>query len=203
MSEEDKKTQQEQQELQEALHPDTIDWETFKVGEKDFEIRPMKFSWDQVWRKYALPIMGAELRPLESLIRSFVGEDKEQVGAGLTSAVVESELEVDNYLALAVGVICASQREPKATAKLEKTKHWAGIVADELDREKLRCIVNDQFTISKGIENLGKSLQTRLRYLGSLVGEKNLDFGSLLRDFKLPAVSSLAPTGPKTTTTPK
>ncbi len=163
----------------------------------------MKFSWDQVWRKYALPIMGSELRPLESLIRSLVGEGEGQVGAGFASAVVESELEVDNYLTLAVGTICASQQDAKATNKLERTKHWAGIVADELDREGLRKIVNDQFTISKGIENLGKSLQTRFRYLGSLVGEKNLDFGSLLRGFTLPAVSSSVQAGKTTTTTPK
>ncbi len=203
MSEEETKTQQVDAELQEALHPDTVEWDKFAVGEKDFEIRPMMFGWDQVWRKYALPIMGAEFRPLESLIRSFVGEDKGQAGAGFTSDVVESELEVDNYLPLAVGVICASQHDPKATAKLEKTKHWSGIVAETKSREELRGIVNKQFTISKGIENLGKSLQTRLQYLGSLVGEKNLDLGSLLRGFPLPAVSSSVPAGKTTTTTPK
>ncbi len=203
MSEDEKKTQQEQEELQEALHPDTVEWDKFTVGEKSFEIRPMNGKWDFVWRKYALPIMGAELRPLESFIRSIAGGDEGQIGAGLANSIVESELEVDNYLPLAVSAICASQHEPKATNKLEKAKHWAGIVEEALNRETLRDIVNKQVTISKGIENLGKSLQTRLQYLGSLVGEKNLDFGSLLRGFTQPVVNSSVPAGKTTTTTPK
>jgi hypothetical protein len=184
------------QALEEAVNPDLVEWESFKVGDRTFQIRPLPFKWDKVYRSYAMPILGAELKPLETLMAALSGSQL-AVGANqlVTQALIESELEIDLNLARAAGAICASQDEQSknATDKKARAEHWANQV-DVLTRYELTEIVRKQSDVQKDLQRLGESLRKRFERLASLTG-KNFDLGGLLPPLMPPSTPPSVPTG--------
>jgi len=184
------------QALEEAVNPDLVEWESFKVGDRAFQIRPLAFKWDKVYRSYAMPILGAELKPLETLMAALSGSQL-AVGASqlVTQALIESELEIDLNLARAVGAICASQDEQSksATDKKARAEHWANLV-DALSRHELTEIVRKQSDVQKDLQRLGESLAGRFKRLASLTG-KNFDLAGLLPPLMPPSTPPSVPTG--------
>ena len=193
-----------QEALSEALDPETaveLDgkgnaksaWKTFSVDGSDFQIRPLTWRWEKLWRKFALPVLGAELRPLETLFAAIIGKRAEFTvdDVGFTRAIVDSEIEADVYLSKAVAVICASQ-DPEATKisdKMKRVEFWDEKITDAMTREELEGVVKNQAAIQKDVQRLGESLSTRFRVITNLVGNR-FDIASLLQLGKLPASPS-------------
>lgn len=184
--------------LSEAVNPDITEWETFKVGDSVFQFRPLTFKWDILWRKYALPVLGAELRPLEVLLAAIVGNRAEFTAEdiGFTRAIVDSEIEADAYLARAVAAVCASQdpESAQATDKVKRVEIWAERLEAALTRADLVEILRKQSAVQKDIDQLGKSLSARFSIISSLAGTK-FDIASLLLGSKLPAEKPADPDG--------
>lgn len=183
--------------LDEAIHPDLVNWETFKLGEREFQIRPLVFKWDKLYRSYAMPILGAELKPIEALMTALAGPQAGLPGTqGVTAALVESELEIDFNLARAVGAICASQDEQSknATDKKAKAEHWANLAEDILRRDELTEILRKQSDVQKDLQRLGESLRMRFERLASLTGKK-FDLAGLLQPLTPPSMPLSAPIG--------
>ena len=183
--------------LNEALAPDEVEWHTFlKVlsegknekeinglrarlnagGLADMTIRPINNKWDRQFRKYAMPMLGSQLQPLEMLFGAIIRDELiVATEMGITKSLIASELEVDDALGPAVGAICASQ-DPAQIGKTQDkpavVKKWAEIVEENLRRDELVKLVEVQGRIQKEIFGLGESLATRFRILQSLVGEK-------------------------------
>lgn len=176
-----------------AINPDMETWEKFKVGDREFQIKPLVMKWDKIWRKYALPILGAELRPFEVLLSAIVGNRAEFTvdDIGFTRAVVDSEIEADTYLAKAVAAICASQDEEssKATDKAKQVELWADRLESQMSRAELDAVLKKQSAIQKDIDQLGNSLSARFRIISSLAGNR-IDLSSLLLGGKIPAAKS-------------
>lgn len=209
MTEKPKEESVQQQALEEAVSPDVQDWDTFKVkldnAEHTFEHRPFSFKWDMLFRKYALHVMGAQLKPIEALIAYAIKDDDKQmsegvVDIGITRSLVESEVEADENLPLAVAVICASQdpKYKKGENKLAFVHKWQEVV-EELSREQITSIFKKQVKVSKEVDLLGKSLRARFALLGELVG-KDVNLSSLLPGLTLLAPNTLAQPGETPTT---
>lgn len=190
-------TAQLDEKLNEALNPDEVEWDTFlkvlsegKTAKETGEIRirldagglagmvirPINHKWDRLFRKYAMPMLGSQLQPLEMLFGAIV-RDEIMVATemGITKSLIASELEVDDALGKAVGAICASQdpeQKGKTQDKPAVVEKWGGVVEEYLRRDELVKLVEVQARIQKEIFGLGESLAARFRILQSLVGDK-------------------------------
>lgn len=195
-------------EMREAVDPESVeDWKKFKVGKDEFEIRPLTFKWDQVFRRYAMPMLGAQLLPVEMLVAAAVGGTTSyKVNLGISKAITASELETDELLPSALGAICAAQDaarggKAKDLPRLDAVKYWADRVSDALMRDEIEELVEDQLNIQKALQALGKSLSTRFKVLGQLVDSKSgLSLSSLLLS-SIPRASMPSAPGGRTDTT--
>jgi len=186
--------------VDEAVNPDLVVWETFRVGEREFQIRPLPFKWDRLFREHAMPIIGAELKPVEVLLTAIVGQAAAYTTeVGVIRSLVQSELEADEHLAPAVAAICASQADASVTDKRKAVEKWTANCESILTRYELRAVLDKQVAVQKDVDRLGESLRTRFTTLGRLVG-KNLDFGSLLLGSIVPQPKPSAPGGTSAST---
>jgi hypothetical protein len=197
--------------LNEALHPDEVEWDSFlKILCKDknakeiadverrlhaghlgeMTIQPITHKWDRVFRKYAMPILGAQMQPIEMLVSALVRDEMAvATEMGITKSLINADLEVDEIVHKAVGVICAAQdRGEKGDAKNKPAlvEKWGAIAEDYLHRYELVALVEAQGTMQKEIASLGESFAARFRALQSLVGDR-LDLTRLALDSLKPA----------------
>jgi hypothetical protein len=192
--------------MAEAKDPDLVgDWEKFTVEGQEFSCRPLPHKWGKIFRHFALPIMGAQFKPFETILSAIIGERLDvEDDAGVVKSIVESEMEMVERLAPAVGTICASQDEASADAtdKMKQAAEWGARVEEVLTTSKLREIVAKQVVVEKEIEYLGKSFAARFRSIANLVPEGDDLASQVLASIKS-ALSSSEKTGKKGATSSK
>lgn len=220
--EEAKVAEEVDKQLSEALHPEEPvhgePWEEFTLKDtseggdgKDhtFQIRTLNHRGERLFRKYALPIIGAELRPFETFIKSAMdsgGDIEPMVGEGISRSFIAGQLDIDDNIHKAIGAICTSQ-DPKARNSQDRTRFiikWGLLAEDQMGSERLRDIFDKQVSISKAVDALGKSLRTSFGMLAKLVGKDiNLGLDFLKPGSTQPASSTSEPTGKTDTTSSK
>ena len=187
-------------EMAEAVHPDEVkDWKTFRLSGRVFEIRPLVFKWDKEFRRQALPMIASQLQPIEMLLVAAAGDTmqfKEQLG--ISKAMIDSEIDQDNYLPRAVAAICASQD----TENRDALAVWTACAEEQMSREAMIEIIEEQLKLQRALDNLGNSLARRLTNLSALLG-KEVSFSSLVLPSTTPATPTSGTAGSPDTTSSK
>lgn len=183
--------------IAEVMFPE-LSKDTFKINETTYRIRVLPYKFEQMFRRAAMPILEAELKPIERAIFS-LSTDQAMITNDLkiTESISKSEVDADVFLLNAVLVICLSQdplivknasegRETTADAmmKIEKTYkiRLDNLEVEPSTRAYFREIVRKQSEKMKLVQLLGESLMARCAETSSLVGVRS-QFDSLKQDF--------------------
>jgi hypothetical protein len=198
-------------EINEIIFPD-LSREEFSIGSRKFRIRPLSLKFEQMFRRSTMPIIEAEIKPIEKAIFIFT-TDQALITNDLkiTESIMQSEINADVYITNAVVVLCMSQdaRILKAIAdgvelpleeqlKIEKEYRLMIDNCDEWPsgsgRHYLREVIRKQSDKLKMVQLVGESLMARFAEVSSLVGERKR-FDSLKLDFTQRAQNFLEKVG--------
>src|ERR1043165_1628660 len=95
--------------LEQILHPE-LDQDKFTIAERAFRLRVLPWAWERRWRKYALPLLESELKPVETLLTALAtGLHVVKTDLQVVESVLRSEMTCDELLTMAVATICISQ----------------------------------------------------------------------------------------------
>lgn len=184
--------------VEEILHPE-FSSDIFKIEDKTFSIRVLPYKWEMQFRKYALPLLQAEYKPIEQAIFNFRTErhltDKD---LHITESIMDAQAIADEQILKAVATICVSQDDgvkAKAAAGEELTaaelllleKRYSIMIENaEIPgsaREYLRGIITVQMDKQQMVQNLGEDLLARLEQFVGLAGAQPGSIRSLRQLF--------------------
>lgn len=173
--------------VHEVLFPETTA-DFFEIGERKFRIQFMPYKFEQLFRRYAMPILEAEFKPIEKAVFSYTTNQSLITNdLKVTESLFRSELDADAYLPNAMVVICMSQ-DPRI---LEAAANGQETPADEwikIDREYrllidynkkwpaksprhyMRDVVRKQSDKLDLMQTLGESLMARCGEAAKLMG---------------------------------
>lgn len=183
--------------LEEAVHPEDVkDWPKFTVGGRTFEIGPLPFKWEKLFRKYAMPMVSAGLQPIEMLIVAAAGKQVDfQRSLGISDQIAKSENDIDAYIAPALSIVCVAQvNKGKEKSAWDTAEAWQEKIEDEMSRQAILELVEAQLDAVKAMDHLGNSFARRFKSLSSLLGSQ-LDLNSLMPSLTTPAGSTSATAG--------
>jgi len=163
----------------------------FKIADREFSIRVLPYKFEQMFRRSAMPIIEAELKPIERAVVFFTSDEKLITpDAKLTESFAQSELNADIWLTNCLIVMCISQderwlkagAEGKELTRDEQLKIESeyrsmieyGTWPEEVTspRAYMRAVVRKQQDKLKMVQRLGESLMARCEDMASLTGTK-------------------------------